>query len=65
MYIISKDERANRIDSDEAAHHELPHLNLHCLQIQLFSFLGTALSESLFSALYATDLLRKLIFVFA
>ena len=27
------------MDPDEAAHHELHHLELHCLQIQLVSFL--------------------------
>ena len=27
---------ANSADPDEAAHDEVPHLNLHCLQIQLF-----------------------------
>ena len=25
--------------SDEVAHHEPPHLDLHCLQILIFSFL--------------------------
>ena len=27
---------ANSLDLDEAAHYELPHLDLSCLQIQLF-----------------------------
>ena len=27
------------MDSDEVAHHEPPHQDLHCLQIQLFSSL--------------------------
>ena len=31
-----KDWRANSVDPDEAAHYELPHLDLHCLQTQLF-----------------------------
>ena len=37
-----KDEKANNVDSDEAAHNELPHLNQLCRQIQLlfFSFLA-------------------------
>ena len=30
---------ANSVGPDEAAHYELPHLGLHCLQIQPFSFL--------------------------
>ena len=28
-------EFANSVDSDEVAHYEPPHLDLHCLQIQL------------------------------
>ena len=36
----SKD-RANRVDPDEVAHDEPPHLDLHCLQIQKFLFLPT------------------------
>ena len=43
MYIISyykwQVQRANRDDQDEAAHNELPHLDLHCLEIRLFHFL--------------------------
>ena len=31
---------ANSVDPDEAAHFEPPHLDLYCLQIQLFSFFG-------------------------
>ena len=27
---------ANSVDLDEVAHHEPPHQDLHCLQIQLF-----------------------------
>ena len=34
-----KEYRAVSVDSDEVAHDEPPHLNLHCLQIQLFSYL--------------------------
>ena len=33
------DKRANSVDLDEVAHHEPPHQDLHCLQIQLFSSL--------------------------
>ena len=29
---------ANSVDPDKMAHYELPHLNLQCLLIQLFSF---------------------------
>ena len=29
---------ANIVDPDEAAHYELPHLDLYCLQIHLLSF---------------------------
>ena len=32
---------ANRVDPDEVAHYEPPLLDLHCLQIQLFSYFGT------------------------
>ena len=31
-------EFANSVDPDEAAHNELPHLGLHCLQSQQFWF---------------------------
>ena len=34
-----KDYRANSVDLDEVAHNEPPHLDLRCLQIQLFSSL--------------------------
>ena len=34
------------MDSDEVAHYEPPHPDLHCFQIQLFSFFG-ALSINL------------------
>ena len=34
--VISKQ---NSVDPDEVAHYEPPHLYLHCLQIQLLSFL--------------------------
>ena len=30
---------ANSVDPDEAAHYEPPHLDLYCLQVQLFSVL--------------------------
>ena len=33
------DYRANRVDLNEAAHHEPPHKDLRCLQIQLLSSL--------------------------
>ena len=33
-----KDKRAYSVDPDEAAHFELPHLDLHCLQIHLLPF---------------------------
>ena len=35
---MDPDEAAHN-DPDEAAHYELPHLVLHCLQIQLFTSL--------------------------
>ena len=35
-----KDESSNNVDPDEVAHYEPPHLDLHCLPIQLFSFLA-------------------------
>ena len=35
---------ANSADPDNMAHYELPHLNLHCLLIQLLSFLVLAFS---------------------
>ena len=38
-YYEFKDLRANSVDPDEVAHYESPCLNLHCFQIQLFSFL--------------------------
>ena len=31
---------ANSVDPDEAAHYELPHLDLRCLQMQIFSILS-------------------------
>ena len=34
-----KYQKANSVDSDEVAHYEPPHLDLHCLQIEIFSFL--------------------------
>ena len=34
-----EDYRANSVDLDEVAHDELPHQDLRCLQIQLFSSL--------------------------
>ena len=30
---IIKEKRADNVDPDAAAHYELPHLDLHCLQI--------------------------------
>ena len=39
IYWDFKDQRANSVDPDEAAHYELPHLDLHCLQIEIFSVL--------------------------
>ena len=33
-----KFQKANSVDQNEAAHYELPHSDLHCLQVQLFSF---------------------------
>ena len=38
-YSESKDEEANSVNSCEVAHNKPPHLNLHCLQTELFSFL--------------------------
>ena len=35
-------ERANSVDQDEVAHDEPPHLDLLCLQFQLFSSLGAS-----------------------
>ena len=35
---IKKINRANSVDPDEVAHNEPPHLDLRCLQIQLFKF---------------------------
>ena len=32
-------EKSNSVDPDEVAHFDLPHLDLHCLEIQLFKFL--------------------------
>ena len=32
--------KENSVDPDKAAHNELPHLDLHCLQIRLFFFLN-------------------------
>ena len=34
-----KDQKANSVDSDEVAHYEPPHLDLHCLQIKIFSLI--------------------------
>ena len=39
-----KADMANSVDQDEAAHDELPHLDLHCLWIQEFSFLANEIS---------------------
>ena len=35
---IQRKKRANSMASDEAAHYELPHLDLHCLQIHMFFY---------------------------
>ena len=40
IYQEFQDHSANSVDQDEVAHYELPHLGLHCSQIQLFSVLG-------------------------
>ena len=37
--IQTRTEKVNSVDPDEVAHYEPPHLDLHCFQIQLFSFL--------------------------
>ena len=34
------------VDPDEAAHDDLSHLDLHCLNIQLFSFLAHLFSKN-------------------
>ena len=34
-----KDQKANSVDLNEVAHHEPPHQDLRCLQIQLFASL--------------------------
>ena len=39
-YSEFKDYGANSSNPDKAAHSELPHLDLHCLQIQLFILFG-------------------------
>ena len=31
--------RGQTVTPDESAHHELPHLDLHCLQVELFFFI--------------------------
>ena len=38
---------ANSVDPDEVAHYEPPHLDLCCLQMQLFSFSGAFWAKSL------------------
>ena len=42
-------ENSKSVDMDEVAHHEPPHQDLHCLQIQLFSSL--VLKELIYQAL--------------
>lgn len=34
----SKPKKQNRVDPEEMAHHQMPHLDLHCIQLQLFYF---------------------------
>ena len=34
-----KDYKVNSVDPEEVAQYEPPHLDLHCLHIQLFTFL--------------------------
>ena len=43
---------ANSVDPDEAAHHELPHQDLCCLQIQLFFTFGILILKDTFFSLY-------------
>ena len=52
-YIILRIQRleANSVDLDEVAHHEPPHQDLHCLQIQLLS------SLVLFSATFISGII--------
>ena len=38
-HTVMVEQRVNSVVSEEAAHYELPHPNLCCLQIQLFSLL--------------------------
>ena len=38
-YIILRIRLANSVDTEEVAHYEPPHLDLHCLKINLFHFL--------------------------
>ena len=58
-HIIFRIQRANSLDLDEVAHYELPHQDLRCLLIQLFSCLVlTELIERNFrQSLYKTGIL--------
>ena len=57
LYWVFKDERANSVDLDEVAHYELPHQDLSCLQIQLFSSLGV--KELILKGYYTPSNQRK------
>ena len=50
---------ANSVDSEEVAHYEPPHLNLLCLQIQLFSFLVLSEFTQLLKILQAKSLILQ------
>ena len=45
IFRITRIERGQSLDLDEAAHDESPHLDLPCLQIQLFSLLAQLFSK--------------------
>ena len=49
------DNRANNVDLDEAAHNELSLLDLHCLQIQLFSVFALSVLNTISYATHLTD----------
>ena len=51
---------ANSIETDEAAHFELPHVALHCLQIQLFFSFGSVDNLGKFVVTYFAVLARFL-----
>ena len=46
---------ANSIDPDKATHNELPHLDLHCLQIQLGFFFALKGLNYITIHVYATE----------